>query len=152
MKLRKRYFSSCQIQIILENLKEYKYQRLDPEIQVCHLSNGISVWQDIYSNVIAKAHPDKYDKNFDALLACLFQHVEKQGPMMNAKVASVSWLRLVKRQKISQAHRTIRRGIELTKYSKSRAQCRWHRSRRYLSSGIMLNLLMVRRPKRAQRS
>ena len=53
--------------IILKNLKENKYQHLNPGIKVCQLLNGIR-WEMVSVVVAAvKAHPDKYVKDFDAV-------------------------------------------------------------------------------------
>ena len=53
--------------IILKNLKEYGYQGIDPGTNIYHLLSGIRC--DKLSMVVAtlREHPDKYEKDFDAV-------------------------------------------------------------------------------------
>ena len=76
--------------IILGNLVEYGYQGFDPESKVRYLLNGIRC--DKLSTAVAtiRAHPDKYDKDFDAVVAFLTQYIDKRAPTPSMKVASVS--------------------------------------------------------------
>ena len=41
-----------------------------------------------------KAHLDKYEKDFDEVIANLSQHVEKHGPTKSAEIASIALSRL----------------------------------------------------------
>ena len=60
---------------ILENLMKYKYQGLDPGTKAHHLLNGIR-WDKLSIIIFtARAHPDKYDKDFDALVTYLSQYI-----------------------------------------------------------------------------
>ena len=61
--------------IILENLVEYGYQGLDLGSKVQFLLNGIRC--DKLSTAVAavRVHPDKYEKNFDAVVAFLTQNL-----------------------------------------------------------------------------
>ena len=59
--------------IILGNLMEYGYQGPDSGSKVQHMLNGILC--DNLSTVVAavRAHPDKYEKDFDAVVTFLSQ-------------------------------------------------------------------------------
>ena len=65
-----------------------------------------------------RTHPDRYEKDFDAVVAFLSQYINKKAPKPSMKVASVTQTRPPKRQKISASHGTFRRKIELKKYSR----------------------------------
>ena len=65
-----------------------------------------------------RAHPDKYKKDFDAVVAFLAKYIYKKAPTSNVKVASVTQTRPAKRQKTSASCSTFRGKIELKKYSR----------------------------------
>ena len=65
-----------------------------------------------------RAHPDKYKKDFDAVVAFLIQYIHKKAPTPSVKVASVTQTKPAKRQKTSASHRTFRGKIELKRCSK----------------------------------
>ena len=46
-----------------------------------------------------RAHTDKYDKDFDAVVAFLTQYIDKKASTPNVKVASVTQTRPAKWQK-----------------------------------------------------
>ena len=66
----------------------------------------------------ARAHPDKYEKDFDAVVAFLTQYIDEKAPTPSIKVAPVTQTRPAKRQKTSTSCGTFSRKIELKKYSK----------------------------------
>ena len=76
-----------------------------------------------------RAHPDKYEKDFDAVVAFLTQYIDKKAPTPSVKVASVTQTRPAKRLKTGASCGTFRGKIELKKYAKeehdsmSVAQC-----------------------------
>ena len=76
-----------------------------------------------------RAHPGKYEKDFDTVVAFLTQYTGKKAPTSSVKVAFVTQTRPAKRQKTSTSHGIFRRKIELKKYSReeydsmSAAQC-----------------------------
>ena len=74
--------------IILENLKEYEYQGLDPGSNF--LLNGIRCEKLSIVIVIVMALPDKYEKDFDAMVTFLTQYIDKWGPKLSVKVAYVT--------------------------------------------------------------
>ena len=37
-----------------------------------------------------RAHPDRYEKDFDAVVAFLTQYIDKKTPTLSVKVASVT--------------------------------------------------------------
>ena len=76
--------------IILGNLMEYGQQGLDPRSKVWYLLNGIRC--DKLSTGIAsvRVHPDKYEKNFDGVIAFLSPYINKRALTPSVKVASVS--------------------------------------------------------------
>ena len=51
-----------------------------------------------------KAYPDKYEKDFDAVIAFLIQNINKRAPTPSVKVASVGQSRPAKQQKTSARH------------------------------------------------
>ena len=72
------------------------------------------------SNAVAavRVHPDKYEKNFDAVVAFLSQYIEKKPPMPSMKVASVCQNRPTKQQKTNTTCGTFQGKVELKKYSR----------------------------------
>ena len=68
-------YVACNVKyhIILGNLMEYGYQCLDPGSKVRYLLNGIRC--DKLSTAVAavRAHPDKYEKDFDTVVVFLTQ-------------------------------------------------------------------------------
>ena len=79
--------------------------------------------------VAVRAHPDKYEEDFNAVVAFLIQYNEKKAPTPSVNVASITQTRPAKRQKTSNSRGTFRGKIELKKYfqeeydSISAAQC-----------------------------
>ena len=71
---------TCQVHIIIENLKEYGYQVLDLRSNVQYLLNGFRYEKLSTAVATVKAHPDKYEKDFDAVVAFLTQYMDKWGP------------------------------------------------------------------------
>ena len=43
-----------------------------------------------------RVHPDKYEKDFDALVIFLTQHINKRAPTVHVKVVSVMQIRHAK--------------------------------------------------------
>ena len=76
-----------------------------------------------------KAHPDRYKKDFDAVVTFLSQHIDKKALTPNVKVASITQIRPAKSQKTSKSCGTFKGKIELRKFlqeeynSMSVAQC-----------------------------
>ena len=66
----------------------------------------------------AMAHPDKYEKDFDAIVAFLTQYRDKRALTPSMKVASASQNRLSKWQRTSATCGTFEGKIELKKYSR----------------------------------
>ena len=64
-----------------------------------------------------RAHPDRYEKYFDAFVTFLSQHIDRKAPTLSVKVASIAQIRPAKRQKTGANHSTYSRKIELRKYS-----------------------------------
>ena len=75
------------------------------------------------------AHPDKYKKDFDAVITFLTQYTNKREPTPSVKLASVAQTRPAKQKITSTTHGTFKGKIELRKYfrveynSMSMAQC-----------------------------
>ena len=65
-----------------------------------------------------RAQPDKYEKDFDAVVASLTHYIDKKAPTPSVKVASVTHTKPAKRQKTSTSCSTFRGEIELKKYSR----------------------------------
>ena len=85
--------------IIFENLKECEYQGLNPETKDCHLLNGTRYDMSSTEFVTMMAHPDKCEKDFDAVVNYFTQYIDKQGSTPNVKVASIAQARPSKRKK-----------------------------------------------------
>ena len=62
--------------------------------------------------------PDKYEKDFDAVVAFLSQYIIKRALTPSVKIASAGQNRPTKWQKISNTHCTFKGKIELKKYSR----------------------------------
>ena len=79
--------------------------------------NGI--WCDKLSTAVTtvKAHQDRYEKDFDAVVTFLPQCIDKRAPTPSMKVAFVTQTRPAKRQKTSASHGTFRGKAELKKDS-----------------------------------
>ena len=73
------------------------------------------MWQDVHNSHKVKAHPDKYEKDVDAVVAYLLQYVEKQGPTTSVEVASVVQSGPSNWQAASEAHGTFKEKIKLKK-------------------------------------
>ena len=69
------------------------------------------------SDATVRAHPDKYKKDFDAVVAFLTKYIDNRAPTPSVKVASVTQTRPAKQQKTSASHETFRGKIELKKYT-----------------------------------
>ena len=67
---------------------------------------------------IVRVHPDKYEKDFDTVVAFLTQYINKRAPTSSMKVAFVGQNRPAKRQKTIGTHGTFNGKIELKKYSR----------------------------------
>ena len=63
------------------------------------------------------AHPDKVEKDFDAVLTFLTQYIDKRALTPSVKVASVGQSRPAKWQKTNTICGTFKGKIELNKYS-----------------------------------
>ena len=61
---------------------EYGYQGLDPGSKVQYLLNSMRC--DKLSTAVAtvRANPDKYQKDFDTVVAFLTQYVDKKAPTL----------------------------------------------------------------------
>ena len=68
--------------IILGNRMEYEYQGLDPGSNIRYLLNGIRC--DKLSTTVAtfRAHPDKYEMDFDTVVTFLTQYIDKRAPTL----------------------------------------------------------------------
>ena len=75
---------------------------------------------DKFSTAVAtvRLHPDKYEKDFDAVVTFLTQHINKKALTLSVKVASVGKTRPAKWQKTSANCSTFEGKIELMKYSR----------------------------------
>ena len=95
---------------------EYGYQRLNPGSKVRYLLNGIRC--DKFSTEVAtvRVHPDKYEKNFNVVVAFLAQYIDKRAPTVSVMVASVVQTRPAKWQKTNASNGTFKGNIELKKY------------------------------------
>ena len=103
---------------IIENLKEYGYQDLDPGLKVWYLLNGIRCDKLFTAVATVRAHPDRYERDFDAIVAFLTRYINKKAPTLSVKVTSVGQNRPAKRQKTTATGGTFRGKIELKKYSR----------------------------------
>ena len=61
-------------------------------------------------------HPDKYEKDFDAVVAFLTQYINKRSQTPSVKAASVVQNRPAKQQKTSASWGTFKKKIKLKKY------------------------------------
>ena len=104
--------------IILGNLMEYGYQGLDPGLKVQYLLNGIMSDKLSTAVTTVRAHPDKCEKYFNALVTFLNQYIDKRAPTPSVKVASVTQTRPAKLQKTNASHGTFKEKIKLKKYSR----------------------------------
>ena len=97
---------------------EYEYQGLDPGSKVQYILNGIRC--DKLSTAVAtvRVHQDKYEKDFNAVVAFVTQYVSKRVPTPSVKVSSVAQTRPAKQQKTSTTHGNFKGKIELKKYSR----------------------------------
>ena len=91
----------------------------------------MAIRYDKLSTAVAtdKAHPDKYKKDSDVVVAFLTQYIDKRGPKPSVRVVSVGQTRPAQWQQTSNNHGTFKGKIELKKYSreeydsKSMPQC-----------------------------
>ena len=59
---------------------EYEYQDIDPGLKVWYLLSGIRCDKLSTAVAAARVHPNKHEKNFDAVVAFLTQYINKRGP------------------------------------------------------------------------
>ena len=77
-----------------------------------------------------RAHPEKYEKNFNAVVAVLTQYIDKRASTPSVRAASVTKTRYARQQKTSASCGTFKGKIDLKKYSReefnlmSAAQCK----------------------------
>ena len=64
---------------------------------------------------IVRAHTDKYEKDFDAVVAFLTHYIEKRALTPSMKIASVTQTRPAKWQKTSITSGTFKGKVELKK-------------------------------------
>ena len=64
-----------------------------------------------------RAHPDRYKKDFDAVVTFLFQYIDRKALTPSVKVAFITQTRPAKRQKTSASCNIFKGKIELRKYS-----------------------------------
>ena len=97
---------------------EYGYQGLDSGSKVTYLLKGIRY--DKLSTAVAavRAHPDNYEKDFDAVVIFFTQYMDKRAPTPSVKVGSVMQTSPTKQQKTNASHVTFKGKIELKKYSR----------------------------------
>ena len=83
---------------------KYGYQGLDPALKNQYLLNGIRC--DKLSTAVAtvRLHLDKYERDFDTVVAFLTQYIDKRTLILSVKVASVSHTRPAKWQKTTNTH------------------------------------------------
>ena len=96
--------------IILENLKEYGYQGLDPGSKFHYLLKMST----------AVAAVKALSKNFDTVITFLTQYIDKQGPTPSVKVLSITHARPPKQQKTNATCGTFKGKINLKKYSREK--------------------------------
>ena len=108
MELRKYVAWHVKYHNILGNLIEYGYQDLDSRSKVHYLLNGIRC--DKLSTAVAavRTHPDKYEKDFDAIVTFVTQYIDKRAPTQSVNVATISQSRPAKKQKTSTTHGTFK--------------------------------------------
>ena len=67
---------------------------------------------------MTRAHPDKYEKDFDAVVAFLIQYIDKKAPTPSMRIVSIAQTRPAKWQKTSTSHGTFKGKTGLKKYSR----------------------------------
>ena len=75
--------------IILGNLMKCGYQGLNLRFKYQFLLNGIRCDKLSTAVTTVRVHPDKYKKDFDAVVAFLTQYIDKRASTPSVKVASV---------------------------------------------------------------
>ena len=78
---------------------EHWCKRLDPVSKVRYLLNGIRCDKSSKAVATVRAHPDKYEKDFDVVVTFLTQYIDKRSPTPSMKVASVAQNRPTKQQR-----------------------------------------------------
>ena len=73
--------------IILENLKDYGHQGLNPGSKVHYQLNGIRCDKLFIAVATVQAHPGKYEKELGTAFSIITQYTDKQAPITNIKVA-----------------------------------------------------------------
>ena len=138
--------------IILGNLMGYGYQSLEPGQKVSYLLNGIR--HNELSTVIATvwSHSDKYEQEFDAIVAFLTQNIDKQGPILRVKIISVAQSRPATKQKTIALCSTFKDQIQLKKYSREEYDLMLIAQQQQLYElQLKIGLLKGRRPQKAVR-
>ena len=83
--------------IILGNLMKYGFQGLDPGSKGQYLLSGIRSDKFSKAVTIVRVHPDKYKKDFNAVVT--FLTIDKKVPTPSVELASVTQTRPAKQQK-----------------------------------------------------
>ena len=68
--------------IILGNLMEYGYKVLDPGSKIRYLLNVIRCVNFSTAVVAVRVHPEKYEKDFDAVVSFITQYINKRAPKL----------------------------------------------------------------------
>ena len=75
---------------------EYGYQGLDLGSKIRYLLNGIRCDKLSTAVTSVRVHPDKYEKDFDAIVTFPTQYINKRAPTPSVKVNSVGQNRSAK--------------------------------------------------------
>ena len=97
---------------------EYGCHGFDPGLDGQYLLNGIKYDKSSTAVAPVRAHPDKYEKNFDAVVVFLTLCIDKRSPTLSVKVAFVTQSRSLKQQKTSASCGTFKGKIKLKKWSR----------------------------------
>ena len=87
----------------------------DQKFTTCQMALGCDKFLTKITTL--KAYPDKYEKDFNAVVTYLTQYINKRGPTPSNNVAFIAQTRPAKQQKISTVHGTFKGKIALKKYS-----------------------------------
>ena len=113
---------------------EYGYQGLDPGSKVQYLLNGIRCNKLSTAVATVRAHPEKYEKNFNAVIAFFNQYIEKKAPKPSVKITSVGQNRLTKckRQALPMVLSKEKLSWRITP-ERNMTQYQWHSTTSYMS-------------------
>ena len=135
--------------IIIRNLMKYGHQGLNSGSKVWYLMNSIRC-EKLSAVATVRAHMNKYQKDFDAVVIFHTQYIDKKAPTLSVKATSVTQTKPAKCRRSAQVAALLKERLSWRSTpEKSMTQCWWHSASSCMNSRSNLGSWRVIRPQRA---